>query len=160
MALSRRSLLIGSGLVLLGGGYGAKAFLSEDYTAAWYQTDAGVAIGGYDPVGYFTEGAPVQGDAAHALDWGGTTWHFASAESKATFEADPLAYAPQYGGYCAWAVGARNALAPTEPAQWSVVDGKLYLNYSASVQEKWKEDVPGFIVKGDVNWPGLEAGLL
>ena len=160
MALSRRTLFIGTALVLLGGGYAAQSFLSQDYTAAWYETDAGVAIGGIDPVGYFTEGAPVSGSAAHSLDWGGTTWHFASAENRDAFAAEPERYAPQYGGYCAWAVGARKALAPTDPEQWAVVDGKLYLNYSASVQEKWKADVPGFIVKADQNWPELEAGLL
>lgn len=160
MALSRRTLLIGSGLVLLVGGYGAQRLLTETYTAAWFETGDGIAIGGTDPVAYFTQGAAVPGTPEHAAEWGGTTWHFASAENMAAFEADPERYAPQYGGYCAWAVGARNALAPTEPAQWSIVDGKLYLNYSASVQSDWKQDVPGFIAKADANWPRLEAGLL
>ena len=160
MPLSRRTLLIGSGLVLIGGGYAAQSLLSEDYTGAWYTTDAGVAIDGTDPVAYFTQGAAVPGLPEHSLAWGGATWQFASAEHKSLFEADPLAYAPQYGGYCAWAVGARNSLAPTEPAQWAVVDDKLYLNFNASVQARWKEDVPGFITKADENWPTLEAGLL
>lgn len=160
MPLSRRTLIIGTGLVLLGGGYAAQSLLSPDYTAAWYETETGVAINGVDPVGYFTEGAPVAGSAAHSLDWGGTTWHFASAENRAAFEADPSKYAPQYGGYCAWAVGARNSLAPTEPDQWAIVDDKLYLNFNASVQERWREDIPGFIEKANKNWPSLEAGLL
>lgn len=160
MQFSRRTLIIGTGLVLIGGGYGAQSLLSADYTAAWYQTDAGIAIGGFDPVGYFTEGSPVEGSAAHALDWGGTTWHFASAENRAAFAADPERYAPQYGGYCAWAVGARNSLAPTEPAQWQIVNDRLYLNFNASVQERWRADIPGFIEKANSNWPALEAGLL
>lgn len=160
MPLSRRALFIGSAFVLLGGGYAAQALLTEDYTAAWYETEAGVAIDGTDPVAYFTQGAPVAGRAEHSLDWGGTTWHFSSAENRDAFAADPERYAPQYGGYCAWAVGARKSLAPTEPAQWAIVDGKLYLNFNASVQEKWKADVPGFIARADQNWPELEAGLI
>lgn len=160
MPLSRRTMLIGSGFVLLGAGYAAQSFLSENYTAAWFETDAGIAINGTDPVAYFTQGQAIAGDAEHSLEWGGTTWHFASAANRAAFEADPAKYAPQYGGYCAWAVGARDSLAPTEPDQWSIVDNKLYLNFNASVQDRWKADVPGFISKADQNWPGLEAGLL
>ncbi len=158
--LSRRSLIIGGIAVVVGGPFIAHRLLREEYTGAWYQTDAGVAIDGTDPVAYFTDGKAVAGDAAHALEWGGATWHFTSAENRVAFEAEPLAYAPQYGGYCAWAVGARKSLAPTEPEQWTIVDGKLYLNFNADVQTRWKEDVPGFIAKGNANWPALEAGLL
>src|SRR3546814_16837754 len=67
--------------------------------------------------------------------------------------ADPALYAPQYGGYCAWAV-AQGYTASTDPAAWHIEGGKLYLNYSLSVPEDWEEDIPGNIVKGDANWPG------
>jgi len=160
MALSRRTLFLSAGVIIVGGPILASRLLSEDYTAAWYVTDDGVAIDGTDPVGYFTEGRVVPGSAAHTLEWGGATWQFASADNRAAFEADPLAFAPQFGGYCAWAVGSRGYLAPTEPEQWSIVDGKLYLNFNASVQKRWKKDVPGFIAKGEQNWPELEASLL
>ncbi|MFO7855458.1 MAG: YHS domain-containing (seleno)protein [Paracoccaceae bacterium] len=114
----------------------------------------GLAIRGYDPVAYFTEGRAVEGARAHALDWKGATWRFASAEHKAMFEADPEAYAPQYGGYCAWAV-AHGGTASVDPEQWRIVDGKLYLNYDAEFQERWSADIPGYIAKADANWPGV-----
>lgn len=114
----------------------------------------GRALRGYDPVAYFTEGRPVEGVAEHALEWRGATWRFASAENKARFEADPEAYAPQYGGFCAWAVS-QGYTASIEPEQWRIVDGKLYLNYNAEVQAKWAADVPGHIAAADRNWPGL-----
>ena len=114
----------------------------------------GVAINGYDPVAYFTDAAPVRGDAAHALQWNGATWHFASAENQAKFEADPTAYAPQYGGYCAYAAS-KGGLATTDPAAWTIVDDKLYLNFSRDVKTIWSEDIPGNITKADANWPGI-----
>ncbi|MEQ9260728.1 MAG: YHS domain-containing (seleno)protein [Roseovarius sp.] len=112
----------------------------------------GAAIGGYDPVAYFTEGAPVEGSPEHSTMWNGAEWRFASAENKATFEADPEAYAPQYGGYCAYAAS-QGYVASTSPDAWSVHEGKLYLNYSRRVQRIWEKDKPGFIAQADTNWP-------
>jgi len=66
--------------------------------------------------------------------------------------AGPAAYAPQYGGYCAWAVS-QGYTASTDPHAWRIVDGKLYLNYSKGVQKRWQQDIPGNIAKGDANWP-------
>ena len=63
-----------------------------------------LALDGHDPVAYFKTGKPAKGLAQHAASWNGATWHFASADNKAAFEASPQTYAPQYGGYCAWAV--------------------------------------------------------
>lgn len=114
----------------------------------------GVALRGHDPVAYFTEGRPVRGLPEHAANWGGATWHFASAENRAAFLADPEAHAPQYGGFCAWAV-AQGYTAPIDPNAWQIVDGKLYLNYNARIQRRWERDIPGFIAQADANWPGL-----
>lgn len=114
----------------------------------------GVALGGYDPVAYFEGGAPLEGSAAHSVDWQGAEWRFASAENRARFIADPEAYAPQFGGYCAWAV-AEGYTAHGDPHVWSIVDGRLYLNYSARVHRRWERDVPGFISRADANWPGV-----
>lgn len=111
-----------------------------------------LALDGYDAVAYFKTGKPTQGVAQHAVSWNGATWHFASAENKAAFEASPQAFAPQYGGYCAWAVS-EGYTAKGDPNIWRVVDGKLYLNYNASVQKGWEKDIPGRIAKGDKNWP-------
>ena len=118
------------------------------YTAPFSQ----VAAGGYDVVAYFTAGRPVKGDPKFATEWKGASWQFSSAANLAKFKASPTAYAPQYGGYCAWAV-ANGYTAKGDPLQWRIVGGKLYLNYNADIQSKWIKDVPGFIRKGDGNWP-------
>ena len=110
-----------------------------------------VAVGGYDPVSYFA-GAPIKGDAKFSATWKGAEFRFASAANLAKFKADPAAYAPQYGGYCAWAV-AGGYTAKGDPLAWKVVNGKLYLNYDQNVQKRWAKDIPGNIAKGDRNWP-------
>ena len=114
----------------------------------------GVAVGGYDPVGYFTEGKPVKGSEEFTLRHDGATWRFASAENRASFEADPVKYAPRYGGYCAYAV-ANGYTAKAEPDAWTIHDGKLYLNFDKSVQALWEKDIPGYVTKADANWPGV-----
>ncbi len=128
----------------------APAVAKEDpvYTG----TFSSLAVSGHDPVAYFKEGKPVEGSSAHELEWNGATWRFASAANLAAFEADPEAYAPQYGGYCAWAVS-QGYTASTDPTAWRIVDGKLYLNYSHGVQSRWETDIPGNIAKADANWP-------
>ncbi|MDP3069447.1 MAG: YHS domain-containing (seleno)protein [Opitutaceae bacterium] len=114
----------------------------------------GVAIKGYDPVAYFESGKPVKGDSAFAHEWNGATWRFASAAHRDVFKAAPERYAPQYGGYCAWAV-AQGYTAGIDPDAWKIVAGKLYLNYSPEVQKKWAGDEPGNIAKADTHWPKL-----
>ena len=126
-------------------------------TAKIYVKD-GVAIGGADPVAYFegalADGEFVAGSADYTYEWNGVTWQFASAENRDTFAADPEQYAPQYGGYCAWAA-AQNAIAAISPDAWSVVDGKLYLNANKKIQARWEKDIPGFIAQANENWPTL-----
>ncbi|MEL6815613.1 MAG: YHS domain-containing (seleno)protein [Cyanobacteria bacterium J06598_3] len=117
----------------------------------------GVAIGGADPVAYFEASTFVPGSNEHAYDWQGVTWQFSSAENRDLFASTPQSYAPQYGGHCAWAVGAKNALVPIDPEAWSIVEGKLYLNANKRVQSNWEKDIPGFIAKADVNWPSLSV---
>lgn len=112
----------------------------------------GVAIRGADPVAFFTQMEPVEGSADHAVMWEGATWHFASAENMEMFMADPEAYAPQYGGYCAYAMS-KGYVATSVPEAWTIHEGKLYLNYSVNVRQVWLEDVPGNIALADANWP-------
>ena len=116
--------------------------------------DGGLAIHGIDPVAYFRQSAPVRGAADHTLMWRGAVWHFANAENMAAFEADPQGFAPQYGGYCAFAVS-RGYTASTDPEAWTIHDGKLYLNYSLSVRSRWAQDIPGNVAAADANWPGV-----
>ena len=114
----------------------------------------GVAIDGYDPVAYFTDGKPVEGSADYSFEWQGATWRFASAEHRDRFAGQPERWAPQYGGYCAWAVS-QGHTADIDPAAWTVVGEKLYLNYDADVQKKWLADRDRYIRDADVNWPKL-----
>lgn len=111
-----------------------------------------LAVDGYDPVAYFEQGKPVEGSPQFESAYKGATWRFASAANKAAFDADPAKYAPQYGGYCAWAVS-QGYTAKGDPAYWRIVEDKLYLNYNAEVQEKWAKDVPGHIQAANGNWP-------
>ena len=112
----------------------------------------GVAIFGYDPVAYFTDGAAREGDPAHALEWKGATWHFVSAENRDAFAANPERYAPQYGGYCAYAI-AKGSAKEADPKVFTIVDDKLYLNLSPNVKKVWEEDMHDLIVSADNNWP-------
>jgi len=127
---------------------------SEINASGW----SGAAIDGTDPVAYFTEGRAVEGSKTFTMKWRGATWRFASADNLAAFKAAPEKYAPQYGGYCAWAVS-QGYSAKIDPEAWKIVDGKLYLNYSKGVQRRWQQDMAGNISKGDANWPKVRAEL-
>ena len=119
-------------------------------------TFGGVAIDGYDPVAYFIDGKPVEGSREFAFEWNGASWRFASAAHRDLFAQAPEKYAPQYGGYCAWAVS-QGYTADIDPEAWRIEDGRLFLNYSLEVQKKWAAGLPGNIAKGDVNWTRLLA---
>lgn len=111
-----------------------------------------VAVQGHDPVAYFTDGEPVKGSKKFKTTYEGAEFRFATADNLAAFEADPAKYAPQYGGYCAWAVS-QGYTAKGDADHWAIVDGKLYLNYNKKVQATWNEDRPGFIASADKEWP-------
>jgi YHS domain-containing protein len=117
-------------------------------------SDRNGAIRGHDPVAYFDQKGPVKGSKQFSHAWRGATWYFASAENRDKFAAEPERYAPRYGGYCAYAVS-QGYTADIDPAAWSIVDGKLYLNYSLRIRERWNKDIPGHIRKADTNWPAV-----
>lgn len=119
-----------------------------------FHDKAGLAIRGADPVAYFADSAYKQGAAEFSTKWMGSEWRFTSADHRDKFVANPTKYAPQYGGYCSWAVS-RGYTASIDPRAWTVVNGKLYLNYSLDVQKKWLADRDNAIRKADANWPGL-----
>lgn len=116
--------------------------------------ERGVALRGTDVVSYFTEGRVVRGRAEHSAEWDGVRWLFANAANRERFVADPTAHAPAYGGFCAWAVS-QGYTAPTDPAAWRIVEGRLFLNYDQNIQRRWERDIPRFIALGDANWPRL-----
>ncbi|MCP4237996.1 MAG: YHS domain-containing protein [Aestuariibacter sp.] len=130
-----------------------EAIALDEINTPWYSN---VAIEGHDPVGYFLQNAAVKGSKAHKLKWNGVEWHFYSADNKALFESDPEKYAPQYGGYCAWAAS-QNQVAGVDPEQFSLIDGKLYLNYDEEVKNRWMLNTTKNIADADKNWPGLLA---
>jgi hypothetical protein len=146
-ALAATLPLAAAGFLLPRGAGAAPRVFAED----------GIAVRGADVVAYFTEGRPVTGLPAFTHAWGGATWRFASAANRDLFAATPERYAPAYGGHCAWAV-AQGYTAPIDPRAWKIVDDRLFLNFSASVQRTWERDIPGNITKADTNWPRLAAG--
>ena len=148
--LTRRSFLVATAALP------TAALLSRPAAAAEppvYAT-GGIAINGYDPVAYFTEGKPVEGSPDHTSDWEGATVQFSSAENKALFDGDPEKYAPKYGGYCAYAVS-KGYTASTDPAAWSIHEDRLYLNYSKSVRALWAARKRHHIEQADKNWPSV-----
>ncbi|MBL8115116.1 MAG: hypothetical protein JNK60_19690 [Acidobacteria bacterium] len=116
----------------------------------------GLAVSGYDTVAYFTEGRPAAGKPELETEWRGAKWRFSTAANRDAFQAAPEKYAPQYGGYCAWAVS-RDYTYSADPLAWKIVDGKLYLNYNKDVQKKWAAELPTIIQKADGNWPAVLA---
>ena len=105
---------------------------------------------------YFAEGKPVKGKEGLKYRWRGADWHFSSTENRARFEQNPSKYAPQYGGYCAYAMS-DGKYAPIDPDEWTIRDGKLYLNYSNRIQKKWLKDVGRYIERADAQWAKLQA---
>jgi len=111
-----------------------------------------IAVSGYDTVSYFLgDGVPVKGDPDYSVMWNGIKWHFANQANADAFKANPASFAPRYGGHCAWAMS-RGSLAPGDPTLYKLVDGKLYLNFNAQVQQTWLRDFAGFIAKADPAW--------
>lgn len=151
MLYSRRSLLVLAAAIPVAGMVAPSAFAMTTKVYA----NKGVAVDGTDVVAYFTESRPATGNASFSHDWNGVSWHFVSAANRDTFAAAPQRYAPQYGGFCAYAVS-EGYTASTTPEAWKIVDGKLYLNYSKRIQRRWERDVPARIASANANWPRLQ----
>ena len=113
--------------------------------------EEGVAINGYDPVAYFVKNAPVKGSEQFKTEYAKAVWLFSSAENKAKFEDKPEQYSPQYGGYCAYAMS-HGFVVDTIPEAFTVLNDKLYLNYSLGVRENWLEDTKNYIESADKQW--------
>jgi YHS domain-containing protein len=129
----------------------ALTMLMPAWAGEYFEKD-GVALRGHDPVAYFSDNKPLKGSPEHQAEYKGSTFHFASKANRDAFVADSAKYAPQYGGFCAYGM-ASGYKAATDPAAFSIVDGKLYLNYNRDIQTQWSADRPGFIDKANGNWP-------
>ncbi len=117
-------------------------------------SSTGLALQGYDPVAYFTQGEPTKGDYRISSVYNDATYRFSNEEHKAAFEADPEAYLPQYGGYCAFGA-AMGFKFDGDPEYWKIVDGELFLNLSKDIQVRWEEDIPGLVERADNNWTNI-----
>lgn len=117
-----------------------------------------VAIYGYDPVSYFTENRPMQGSDDIALEWLGAKWHFANDVHKQMFSADPIRYAPQYGGHCADGIAAGWAVDNIDPNAWYMIDDKLYLFHNKEIMARFL-DRPGKLERSIAKWPRLKEKL-
>jgi len=125
-------------------------------SATTVNTDAaGSALKGYDAVAYFTINNAVKGDPRYEYVWNGAKWYFSSEENMMKFRERPEEFAPQFGGYCSYAVS-EGYTADGDPEAWKVVDGKLYLNYSQKVKEKWEQNQAERIEKGRKSWDSFK----
>jgi YHS domain-containing protein len=110
-----------------------------------------LAIKGYDAVAYFTEGRAVEGKSEFRHSWEGASWQFSSASNRDVFAASPDRYAPQYGGFCSLGV-AKGVVVTADPEAWTIVDGKLYMQYSLEARERWRENPQAYIALSEDNW--------
>ena len=118
----------------------------------------GLAIQGYDPVAYFTVGKAVKGSKENAVTYNGALYYFATAESKETFKKSPVKFEPAYGGWCAYAMGAKGEKVSVDPKTFKIVDGHLnlfYNKYFNNTLEDWNKDETNLKKKADLNWAKL-----
>src|SRR5271154_7061283 len=118
-------------------------------------TITGLALRGYDPVAYFTDGKPVIGNYTITAQHDGATYRFASEDHKALFLKDPAKYLPEYGGFCAFGA-AKGVKVDGDPTVWKIVDNKLYLNLAPAVAGRWDQDIAGNIKTADEKWKAVK----
>lgn len=135
---------------------GASVLAADPVNTGYF---GGVAIKGYDPVAYFTEGRAMKGSEEFSYNWLGTPWQFASSKHRELFIGDPTKYAPQYGGYCVGEVAFNGATINIDPEAWAIIDGKLYLSYSKEFMDKFKAQPSDLLAKAEANWPTVETQL-
>ena len=126
-------------------------FAAHAWAGEFFERD-GAAIRGYDPVAYFTDGKATRGSPEYTTQYQGSTFQFSSREHRDAFAADPEKYAPQYRGYCAYGTST-GYKAAVDPSEFTIVNGKLYLNYNEDVRKTWSKDILGYITKADARWP-------
>jgi len=133
----------------------APAQSSESRKKQFNLDKSGLAIGGYDPVAYFTAGKAVDGKKDISLEYGGATYRFATMADRDAFKANPGKYEPQYGGWCAYAMGANGEKVEVDPETFKILDGKLYLFYNKffnNTLKSWNKDESRLKTNADKNW--------
>ncbi len=151
-----KSIFAGTLLVLFttGAAVAADKINTLEKSGLFGYKPSGIAVRGYDTVAYFTLGKPVEGSDDYTTEWSGALWKFSSREHLDLFVGDPEKYAPQYGGYCAYGVAVGD-LVKIEADLWTILDGKLYLNYNNKLNNRWKKDTAGYIEKADASFERL-----
>lgn len=147
----RRAVLFGLSIIWL-----YCASLAAMAGAGIFAASDDVAIDGYDVVSYFSDAEPKPGTAAHAVVWKGVVWQFETDRNRQLFEANPRAYAPQFGGYCAYGVS-KGFVVRTDPTVWHIHQGKLYLIRDRKAFQAWIADVPGYVAEAAARWPEVLA---
>lgn len=141
-----KAMLIAATLVM------SASFATDGMAGTKINTTADdVAINGYDTVAYFVDGKAMKGAPDHQAVWQDVRWYFASDEHRKLFESDPSHYAPQFGGWCAAGIADGQYYA-VDAETWTIVDGKLYLNYDRAVQKQWSEQQDKNIARAERNW--------
>lgn len=137
---------------------GTTAAAQSDQRAKAFNTEKGLAVSGFDVVAYFTQNKAVKGDAKFAVFYEGITYRFSSDANKALFLKNPKNYEPQYGGWCAYAMGATGEKVEIDPETFKILNGKLYLFYhswSNNTLTKWNKDESHLKTEADKNWTKL-----
>jgi YHS domain-containing protein len=133
----------------------SKAQSNASKRTASFNLEKNVAIQGYDPVAYFKQGKAVKGKKEFAFNADGVTYYCSTAENKDAFAKNYTTYEPQYGGWCAYAMGEKGEKVEIDPATFKIVGGKLYLFYNAYLNntlKKWNGDESSLKNKADANW--------
>ena len=139
----------------VGATLGLLVVLAQSLSGQAINTDAqGNALYGYDVVAYQTLERATMGSPDFTLTHDGVVYQFASAEHRALFQEDPARYLPAYGGYCAYGV-ANGYKVKVDPDAFTVVEGRLYINYSQSIKKRWLKDPAGYVERADRNWTTL-----
>lgn len=149
----KRIINLASLIILLA--IGASAQSTQPHSTNCNLNAGGLAIEGYDPVGYFTTGKPVEGNKEYTYTIDGATYRFISARNRDLFKAAPSRYRPQYGGWCAYAMGAKGEKVEVDPGTFKILDGKLYLFYNKyfnNTLKSWNKDEANLKGKADANW--------
>ena len=123
-----------------------------------FNLDGGIAISGYDPVAYFTQNKAVKGKKDMAVYRLGVTYYFSSAANKDLFKSNPSKYEPEYGGWCAYAMGEKGEKVSIDPETFKIVNGKLYLFYNrffTNTLKDWNKNEAELKAKADANWPKI-----
>jgi YHS domain-containing protein len=153
MKTNSRAFLIVTLIIGVAIGFGA---CSKGGVAKVNTNQNGTALRGFDAVAYFAVQSAVEGNPKYEYVWNGAKWLFSNSDNLEKFKKNPEAYAPQFGGYCSYAVS-HGYTADGDPQIWKVVDGRLYLNYNQKAKEVWEKDMNTLIEEGQKNWSEFQT---